>query len=78
LIARFFAKKREKPFIRFINGDDLIQQLRLNPSPLFARILKEVEERQATGQIHTKAEAMDWARRFADQQAAAVSRKREG
>jgi tRNA nucleotidyltransferase/poly(A) polymerase len=67
LVTRFFAKKKEKPFTRLINGDDLIQQLQLKPSPLFARILQEVEEQQVTGQIRTKAQAIDLARQLAQQ-----------
>ena len=62
LIATFFAKKKEKPCVRLIDGHDLIKQLKLKPSPLFGKILSTVEERQATGKIHTKEEALALAR----------------
>jgi poly(A) polymerase len=58
LVHRFFQKRKEKPFIRLINGDDLIEQLKLTPSPLFAKILREVEEQQVIGKIKTKQEAL--------------------
>ncbi len=65
LIAEYFRRKKQKPFVRLINGHDLIRRLRLSPSPLFARILREVEEKQVTGRIKTKKEALDWARKAA-------------
>ncbi|MFH1359505.1 MAG: HD domain-containing protein [Candidatus Omnitrophota bacterium] len=65
LIQLYFDKKKEKPLIRLINGHDLIRKLKLKPSPLFAKILSEVEERQAMGKIKTKREALDCARKIA-------------
>lgn len=65
IIERYFEKKKEKPFVRLINGNDLIRTLKLKPSPVFGRILRDVEERQATGKIRTKTEALALARRIA-------------
>jgi poly(A) polymerase len=65
LLQRYFAKRKEKPFVRLINGDDLIRNLKLTPSPLFAKILAEVEEQQATGKIRSKSEALDLAKKIA-------------
>ena len=62
LIKEHFAKKEEKPLVRLITGHDLIKTLKLEPSPLFGKILKEIEEKQALGQIKTKKEALEWAR----------------
>ena len=45
---------------------DLIKRLKLKPSPLFAKILNEVEERQVLGKITSRAEALDLARKLAD------------
>ncbi len=64
LVKQFFAMKKEKPFVRLIDGNDLIKQLKLKPSPLFGKILKEVEEAQATGKIVSKEEALDLARKI--------------
>ncbi len=58
LINHLLEKQKEQPFVCFINGDDLIKQLKLTPSPLFSRILKEVEEAQSLGRIKTKKEAL--------------------
>ena len=58
LVRRHFARTKEQPLVRLINGDDLIRKLKLKPSPLFARILSEVEEKQSLGKIKTKKEAL--------------------
>lgn len=64
LIEQYFNKKEEKPFVRLLNGNDLIKQLKLDPSPLFAAILREVEEAQAEGSIKTKQEALKLAQKI--------------
>lgn len=58
LVDKYFAKKKEKPFVRLVNGDDLIRELKLQPSPVFKIILNEIEESQVTGKIKTKVEAL--------------------
>ena len=58
LIGRWFEMKKQKPFVRLITGHDLINKLKLIPSPLFAKILREIEEQQAVGKIATKQEAL--------------------
>jgi poly(A) polymerase len=65
LIDEFFRRKKDKKFVRLINGDDLIKQLKLNPSPLFREILEEVEECQAEGKVKTKKEALELAKKIA-------------
>ncbi len=62
LIDKYFKEKRKKPFVRLINGHDLINELKLMPSPLFAKILKAVEEKQVVGEIETREEALEFAR----------------
>ena len=64
LVKRYFKKKKEKPFVRLINGDDLIKTLKLKPSPLFSKILNAVEEAQVVGKIKTKKEALSYARKI--------------
>ncbi|MCR4336855.1 MAG: HD domain-containing protein [Candidatus Omnitrophica bacterium] len=63
VVDRFFEKKKEKPFVRLINGNDLIKELKLKPSPLFAQILKTVEEEQSLGKVATKEEALNLAKK---------------
>lgn len=65
LIEEFFALKRQKPFKRLIDGGDLIKKLKLKPGTLFGKILKQVEEYQATGKIKTKQEALELAKKIA-------------
>ncbi len=62
LVRRHFEKKEEKPFVRLVNGDDLIKILKLKPSPIFTKILSEVEEKQALGKLKNKKEALELAK----------------
>jgi poly(A) polymerase len=58
LIERYFEMLKEKPFVRLINGTDLIQKLKLKPGPLFSKLLDAVEEAQVEGKVVTKKEAL--------------------
>lgn len=68
LVKYYFDKKKEKPFVRLISGNDLIKTLKLKPSPLFAKILREVEEYQATGKVAERKEALLLAQKIADKE----------
>jgi len=63
LVKRFFEMKKQKPFIRLIDGNDLIKKLKLKPSPVFGKILKAVDEAQATGKVTNKTEALELAKK---------------
>ena len=65
VLKLYFDKKKEKPFVRLIDGHDLIRQLRLKPSPLIGKILGEVTEQQVLGKIKTKKEALALAKEIA-------------
>lgn len=65
LVRRFFDQKSKKPFVRLIDGNDLIKTLKLKPSPVFGKILAAVEEQQSLGKIKTKAEALELAEKIA-------------
>lgn len=65
LIKRYFQEMKKVPQIKLLNGNDLIKKLKLKPSPLFATILKSVEEEQALGNISTKPEALAFAAKMA-------------
>lgn len=60
--ARILPMQSEKPLI---SGRDLIQQLNLQPSPLFKTILSRVAEAHLAGQIAQKEEALSLARNIA-------------
>jgi len=64
LIKEFFKKRKEKKLPRILTGDDLIKILKLTPSPIFGKILGKVEELQAIGEIKTKKEALEVAKRI--------------
>lgn len=65
LIERFFNAKKQTPFVALINGKDLIKKLKLKPSPIFGKILREVEEAQVMGKVTTKAQALVLAKQIA-------------
>ncbi|MDP2652505.1 MAG: HD domain-containing protein [Candidatus Omnitrophota bacterium] len=65
LTRRYFEIKKAKPLVRLIDGHDLIKALKLTPSPLFGKILKEIEEMQATGKVATREDALAAARGIA-------------
>ena len=53
---------RAEPILR---GTDLMRELGLAPGPQIGRLLAEVREAQAEGEVRTREEALEWARRRA-------------
>jgi hypothetical protein len=49
---------------RLLNGDDLIGEFGLSPSPLFAKILRHVEEERLSGNIRTRKDALAVVKNF--------------
>ena len=64
LLRYYFAKQKEEPFVCLINGMDLKKKLKLQPSPLFGKILAEVAEQQTLGKVKTKSEALALAKKI--------------
>ncbi len=64
LIREYFRRQREEPFERLIGGNDLIRHLKLEPGPIFSKLLDAVEEAQVEGEIKTKSQALAWLRRY--------------
>jgi poly(A) polymerase len=64
LLREFFQRKECPPPPRLVNGNDLIS-IGLEPSPLFGKILRELEELQAEGAISTRAKGLERARAMA-------------
>ena len=65
MLELFYAEDdaiRPGPLVR---GDDLLRELRLKPGPLVGRLLEEVREAQAVGEVTTREQAIEWARRLA-------------
>ncbi len=61
ILTRYFDKLKEKPFVRLVNGNDVMKHLKLKPSPLVGKILKEIEEKQVLGKLKTKQETLAFA-----------------
>jgi hypothetical protein len=78
LIKEYFRKSKEKPFVRLINGHDLIRKLKLKPGPIFAKILLKVEEAQHLGQVKTREEALALARKVSGGMTTRQSKKEKG
>ena len=64
LAKEYFRKKKEKKLVRLINGNDLINKFKLQPSPLIGKILSEINELQAIGKVKCKTEALKIAAKF--------------
>lgn len=54
---------RPAPILR---GDDLTREFDLSPGPIIGRLLEAVREAQAGGEVHTREEALQYARRELD------------
>lgn len=52
---QFLPAMSEKPLL---NGEDIIHQFQLSPSPLFGRILNDIQKAQVLGKITTPADAV--------------------
>jgi poly(A) polymerase len=64
LIKEYFSRKKEKKLVRLLNGNDLMNKFKLQPSPLIGKILSEIEELQAIGKIKNKQEALREAKKY--------------
>jgi len=64
LIFRYFTEEKKEKKVRILTGNDLIKQLKLKPSPIFTKILARIEEKYALGEIKTKKQALDVAKKM--------------
>lgn len=58
LLKEYFKKQKEQKLSRLVNGNDLMDKLKIAPGILVGRILSELEELQAAGTIKTKEDAL--------------------
>lgn len=49
---------------RLVTGDDLMQTLGIGPGPLVGRLLSQIEEAQAAGEVGSREEALELAKRL--------------
>lgn len=66
IVRRYFEKKNQKPRVPLINGKDLIEVLKLTPSPLFTKILLKVEEEQSLGKVTSHEDALRLAQKLSE------------
>lgn len=64
LEAWFVHKETHLMPVKLISGSDLIEELQLHPGPLVGQVLEAVREAQATGQIATREEALQFSREW--------------
>ncbi|TBR17750.1 HD domain-containing protein [bacterium] len=64
LIKEYFDKQKETKPERLIDGNDLMRNFKIEPSPLIGKLLRELEELQATGRIHTQEDALREAKKM--------------
>lgn len=64
LIVRYFDKTKEVPKERLITGHDIRKILKVKPSPLYGKILTDVEEKQGLGKIQTRKQALEYVRKY--------------
>jgi len=57
LIREHYRKKKNKKAPRFLNGNDIMKQFKLEPSKLIGEILSEIEELQAIGKVKGRPDA---------------------
>ncbi|MDD5613884.1 MAG: HD domain-containing protein [Candidatus Omnitrophica bacterium] len=64
LIKYYFQKQEEIKPPKLIDGNDIMEILKIGPAPEIGRILKEIEEKQALGEIKTREEAIDYVKKL--------------
>ncbi|MEM7816398.1 MAG: HD domain-containing protein [Candidatus Aenigmatarchaeota archaeon] len=64
LIKNYFEEKKKKPLPKIIDGYDIMRKFGISPSPLVGKILKKVREEQALGNIKTKSQAYNIAKKI--------------
>ena len=65
LLENYFEKPEETIFPpRLLNGNELMSELNLEPGPIVGQLLEAIREGQATGEIHTRDDALSFAREW--------------
>jgi putative nucleotidyltransferase with HDIG domain len=65
LAGEYFGRMRaELAAPPLVNGKELIKILRLRPGPQIGKLLEAIREAQGAGEIHTRAEALELARKL--------------
>ena len=62
VIQEFFIKQKQEPHVKLLDGKDLMKVFKLQPGPVFSKILKHIEEQQDLGNIKTRKDALNLAK----------------
>lgn len=62
VLKEHFQQESVKPSKQLINGDDLINIFGMTPGIKIGKLLEEIHEAQATGELRTREEALDYIR----------------
>lgn len=68
MLEALWTPQRAAEPTRLVTGDDLIQALGIQPGPIVGQLLEAIREAQFVGTIHTRDEALAWARQAAAEQ----------
>ncbi len=60
LIEEFFDKSEEIVPSKLIDGNDIVKVLKIEPSKKIGQILKDIQEKQALGEIKTREDALSY------------------
>lgn len=60
----FFRQRREKKLPKLVDGNEIMRCLNISPGPLIGKILTEINEAQAVGELKTKKDALRFAKEF--------------
>jgi hypothetical protein len=70
MLSRWFEEKTAVSPPKLINGHDLIDIFGLAPGPQIGMLLEAVREAQASGEVTTREEALDFVKRGVEEQCA--------
>jgi len=63
LLQQYYEQQSQVRPVKLIDGHDLINIFGLNPGPLLGELLESVREAQAAGEVTTREEAIEYARK---------------
>jgi tRNA nucleotidyltransferase (CCA-adding enzyme) len=61
-----------------VSGAEIVKTFQLKPSPVIGRLLEAIQEAQAMGDITSRQEALDYARRWLERKHPAVLQGEDG
>jgi len=63
LLKQYYEQQSQVRPVKLVDGHDLINIFKLSPGPLLGELLEAVREAQAAGEVATREEALEYARK---------------